>query len=95
MGPSARRWLWGCRPSEAKKPGRDYARQAEPTAGDILIDPEILITDGSRIQPDARDALEGEGGSISIVADNIVVPPGAPSRHCSTAVSSVPRGALR
>jgi filamentous hemagglutinin family protein len=43
---------------------------ADPTAGNILIDPKVLIIDGSRIQ---ADAPRGFGGQVRIVADNILV----------------------
>jgi large exoprotein involved in heme utilization and adhesion len=46
---------------------------ADPTAGNILIDPEVLVIDGSRIQ---ANAPEGFGGRVTIVADNILVPGG-------------------
>ena len=42
----------------------------DPTAGDILIDPKILVIDGSRIKADAGT---GRGGNIRIIADNILV----------------------
>jgi len=45
----------------------------EPTAGSILIDPKVLVIDGSRIQANAR---QGSGGLVRIVADNILVPEG-------------------
>jgi filamentous hemagglutinin family protein len=45
----------------------------DPTAGNISIDPTILIIDGSRIQ---ANAPEGFGGNLTIVADNILVPGG-------------------
>ena len=48
----------------------------DPTAGNVTIDPEILIIDGSRIQANARGAPRGAGGEITIVADNILVPDG-------------------
>jgi large exoprotein involved in heme utilization and adhesion len=43
---------------------------ADPTAGNILIDPKILIIDGSQIQ---ANAPRGVGGNVRIVADNILV----------------------
>ncbi|HSA80099.1 MAG TPA: hypothetical protein VLE23_04705, partial [Geminicoccaceae bacterium] len=46
---------------------------ADPTAGNITIDPTILIIDGSRIQ---ANAPAGSGGTVTIVADNILVPGG-------------------
>ncbi|HSA80364.1 MAG TPA: filamentous hemagglutinin N-terminal domain-containing protein [Geminicoccaceae bacterium] len=46
---------------------------ADPTAGNILIDPKALVIDGSRIQ---ANALTGTGGNIEIIADNILVPEG-------------------
>jgi filamentous hemagglutinin family protein len=45
----------------------------DSTAGSILIDPKVLVIDGSRIQADAG---EGSGGLVRIVADNILVPEG-------------------
>jgi filamentous hemagglutinin family protein len=48
----------------------------DPTAGNVIIDPRILIIDGSRIQANARGAPRGAGGEITIVADNILVPGG-------------------
>jgi hypothetical protein len=45
----------------------------DPTAGDIRIDPTVLIIDGSRIQ---ANAPVGFGGRVTIVADNILVPGG-------------------
>ena len=46
---------------------------ADPTAGNISIEPKILVIDGSRIQ---ADAPAGFGGRVTIVADNILVPGG-------------------
>ena len=46
---------------------------ADPTAGSILIDPKALVIDGSRIQ---ANAPAGFGGTVTIVADNILVPGG-------------------
>jgi len=43
------------------------------TAGNILIDPMVLIIDGSRVQ---ANAPAGFGGRVTIVADNILVPGG-------------------
>jgi hypothetical protein len=48
----------------------------DPTAGNITIDPKFLVIDGSRIQANARGAPMGEGGEITIIADNILVPGG-------------------
>jgi hypothetical protein len=45
----------------------------DPTAGNIRIDPTVLIIDGSRIQ---ANAPVGFGGRVTIVADNILVPGG-------------------
>jgi hypothetical protein len=45
----------------------------DPTAGNILIDPKVLVIDGSRIEADAG---EGSGGLVMLVADNILVPGG-------------------
>ena len=44
-----------------------------PSAGNISIDPKILVVDGSRIQ---ANAPAGFGGMVTIVADNILVPGG-------------------
>jgi filamentous hemagglutinin family protein len=46
---------------------------ADPTGGNILIDPKALVIDGSTIKADART---GTGGNIEIIADNILVPEG-------------------
>ena len=46
---------------------------ADSTAGNILIDPKVLVIDGSRIEADAG---EGSGGNIEIFADSILVPEG-------------------
>jgi filamentous hemagglutinin family protein len=46
----------------------------DPTAGNIVIDPEVLVIDGSRIN---ADAPAGFGGNVTIVADNILVPGGS------------------
>jgi large exoprotein involved in heme utilization and adhesion len=45
----------------------------DPAAGDITIDPRVLVIDNSVIQADAR---AGFGGNIRIEADNILVPRG-------------------
>jgi large exoprotein involved in heme utilization and adhesion len=45
----------------------------DSTAGSILIDPKVLVIDGSRIQANAG---QGSGGRVRIVADNILVPEG-------------------
>jgi len=45
----------------------------DPTAGNILIDPKVLVIDDSRIQ---ANAPAGFGGRVRIVADNILVPGG-------------------
>jgi large exoprotein involved in heme utilization and adhesion len=45
----------------------------DPTAGNILIDPKVLVIDNSTIKADAG---AGSGGNIRIVADNILVPEG-------------------
>jgi hypothetical protein len=45
----------------------------DPTAGNILIDPKVLVIDGSTIEADADT---GSGGNVRIVADNILVPEG-------------------
>jgi hypothetical protein len=45
----------------------------DTTAGNIRIDPTVLIIDGSRIQ---ANAPVGFGGRVTIVADNILVPGG-------------------
>jgi hypothetical protein len=42
----------------------------DPTAGNILIDPNALVIDNSRIQ---ANAPVGFGGTVTLVADNIVV----------------------
>ena len=47
----------------------------DPTAGNILIDPKVLVIDGSRSRP-THGAPMGEGGEITIIADNILVPGG-------------------
>jgi hypothetical protein len=46
---------------------------ADPTGGNILIDPKALVIDDSIIKADART---GTGGNIEIFADNILVPEG-------------------
>jgi filamentous hemagglutinin family protein len=43
----------------------------DPTAGNVLIDPKVLVIDGSKIQ---ANAPRGFGGDITIVADNALVP---------------------
>jgi filamentous hemagglutinin family protein len=48
------------------------AAEGEGSGGNILIDPEFVVVDGSRIVADAR---EGAGGSIRVVADNFVATP--------------------
>jgi hypothetical protein len=45
----------------------------DPTAGNILIDPKVLVIDGSTIEADAGT---GSGGNVRIIADNILVPEG-------------------
>jgi hypothetical protein len=45
---------------------------ADATAGNITIDPKILVIDGSVIKADSG----GFGGRVMIVADNILVPGG-------------------
>jgi len=45
----------------------------DPTAGNIRIDPTILIIDGSTIEADADS---GSGGNVRIIADNVLVPEG-------------------
>jgi hypothetical protein len=46
---------------------------ADPTAGNVAIDPTILVIDRSLIQ---ANAPAGFGGRVAIVADNILVPGG-------------------
>ena len=48
----------------------------DPTAGNITIDPKVLVIDGGKIQATATGAPMGQGGKITIVADNILVPGG-------------------
>jgi filamentous hemagglutinin family protein len=45
----------------------------DPTAGNIVIDPKVLVIDGSQIQ---ANAPVGFGGNVTIEADNILVPGG-------------------
>jgi hypothetical protein len=45
----------------------------DSTAGSILIDPKVLVIDGSRIQANPG---QGRGGRVRIIADNILVPEG-------------------
>jgi filamentous hemagglutinin family protein len=46
----------------------------DPTAGNILIDPKVLVIDNSVIR---ANAPEGFGGDIDIFADNAIVPEGS------------------
>jgi hypothetical protein len=46
---------------------------AGPTAGNITIDPKVLVIDDSRI---LANAPAGFGGKVRIVADNILLPGG-------------------
>ena len=46
---------------------------SDRTAGNILIDPKVLVIDGSKI---LANAPVGFGGKVKIIADNILVPEG-------------------